>query len=93
MKYKIYIILISAVSISYADCKIVKNTYRVTQGTKTCEYIGVQKQTTKPFGIVLYDTELSPLCKSFTMPLRGKKIKEETLVHTSGKDCSYPVEK
>ena len=76
---------------SFADCKTVKKTYEVTEKTKKCTYISTWQSG---WTNLIYHAEevslwISPDCKGFAKPLKGKVIKKEVLSETPTSSCSF----
>lgn len=74
-----------------ADCKITKHTYEVTNDNKTCQYTSFWREgyIGKMYHAEGYNLLISPECKSFPKPLKGKKIKKELIREVVGSDCSF----
>lgn len=76
---------------SFADCKITKHTYEVVSNNKTCHYTSFWREgyVGKMYRAEGYNLWISPECKSFRKPLKGKKIKKELISEIIGSDCHF----
>jgi len=76
---------------SFADCKVVKKTYEVTEGTKKCIYMSTWQGgwTNTTYHAEEVSRWISPDCKGFTKPIHGKVVKTEILSETIGSSCSF----
>ena len=85
----LFLIMLS--SKSFADCKITKHTYEVISNNKTCHYTSFWREghIGKMYHAERYNLWISPECKSFPKPLKGKKIKKELISEIIGSDCLF----
>ncbi len=89
---KLFIIFALVVATnSLANCKITKNTYEVTDENKTCYYTLFWRAgyIGKTYKAQSYNVWISPECKSFPKPLKGKKIKKELIREIIDSDCPF----
>ena len=75
----------------FADCKVVKKTYEVTEATKKCIYTSTWKSgwSNLKFHAKQVSMWISPDCNGFAKPLHGKVIKTEVLSETIDSSCSF----
>ena len=93
LNFKIIPILLLLIfsSESFADCKTVKKTYEVTKNTKKCIYTTTWQSgwTNFAFRAEQINVWISPDCKGFAKPLKGKVIKTEMLSETATSSCPF----
>ncbi len=75
----------------FADCKTVKKTYEVTKNTKKCIYTTTWQGgwTNITYHAEQINVWISPDCKGFAKPLKGKVLKTEVLSETATSSCSF----
>ena len=75
---------------SFADCKVVKKTYEVTEKAKKCTYVSTWQGgwTNTTYHAEEMNTWISPDCNGFAKPLKGKVVKTEVLSETAS-SCSF----